>query len=171
MIKNETARIWVNRVFSFLAGALVLFIVLQAAVISGIKKQNVELKKNLDEIQYEPGRLLDEGKTYFMQNDYTNAKEILNTLFEKHPTSKEKTEGKKLYTEIDKQEKEMNKKWDMAAAGVRKEWEKTMAVQLKEKFEKEKEQMEKDMNNNLDSEWEKAKVQIREEWENQKYAN
>ena len=167
MIKNEMARIWVNRVFSFLAGAFVLFIVLQAAVISGTKRQNTELKKNLDEIQYEPGRMLDEGKTYFKQNDYDNAKETLNTLFEKHPASKETTEGRKLYAEIEKKQEAMNKKWDMAAAGVREEWEKTKIAQLKEKFEKEREQMQNDMKNNLDSDWDKEKVQIREEWEKQ----
>ena len=44
MIKNEMVRIWVNRVFSFLAGAVVLFIILQVAVISGAKSQNIELK-------------------------------------------------------------------------------------------------------------------------------
>jgi uncharacterized membrane-anchored protein YhcB (DUF1043 family) len=165
MIKNETTRIWVNRVFAFLAGAFVLFIILQIAVISGAKRQNIELKKNLDEIQYEPGRLLDEGKIYFEKNDYKRAKEILNTLFEKHPTSKERIEGKTLYTEIEKKQEEINNKWDAAVVGIRREWAKTMAMQLREKFEKERGQMEKDMNNNLDSEWEKIKDQIREDWE------
>ena len=165
MIKNEKARIWVNRVFAFLAGAFVIYIILQITVISVATRQNAELKKNLDVIQYEPGRLLDEGKIYFKKNDYKSAKEILNTLSEKHPTSKESIEGKTLYIEIEKKQEEMNKKWNAAVVGIRREWAKTMAMQLREKFEKEKGQMEKDMNNNLDSEWEKIKDQIREEWE------
>lgn len=168
MIKNEIIRIWVNRVFAFLAGGLLVFIIMQFTVLVIAEGQNEELRKELDEIKYEPGRLLDEGKSYFEKNDYNNAKRILNTLFEKHPISEEVTEGKTLYTKVEKKQEEMDKKWDAAVTGIREEWAKKMAVQLKEEFEKDRKQLEKDMNYNLDREWEKMKNEIRAEWEKQK---
>ena len=75
---------------------------------------------------------------------------------------------KALYAEIDKKQVEMDKKWDEAVGTIREEWAKKMAAQLREKFEKEREQLEKDMDSNLDWEWEKMKGKIREEWEKQK---
>ena len=168
IIKNEIIRIWVNRFFAFLAGGLLLFIIMQFTVMSVAEGQKKELKMELDEIKYEPGRLLGEAKLYFEKNDYNNAKRKLNTLFEKHPISEEATEGKTLYTKVEKKQEEMDKKWDAAVTKIREEWAKKMAVQLKEQFEKDREQLEKDMNYNLDREWEKMKNKIREEWEMQK---
>lgn len=174
MIKNEIVRMWVNRVISFLLGGLIVFIILQSTIVSVTEGQNKALKKDLDEIKYEPGRLLDQSKTYFENNDYDNAKRILDTLFEKHPISEETAEGKTLYAKIEKQQVEMDKKWDAAVAGIREDWAKKMVAKFKEEFEKEREefekereQFEKDMDNHLDKEWEKMKSQIREEWEKQ----
>lgn len=168
MIQNVTARVWVNRIFSFLAGGLLLFIILQVSLISDLKKRNEELTKELDESKYEPSRLLSEGKAYFEKSDYDNAIKTLQTLFEKHPAAKEVAEGKMLFTEIESKQIEMDAKWDAAVGEIREEWAKTLAAQLKEKFETEREQLEKDMNYNLDREWEKMKDKIREEWEKQK---
>ncbi|MBN1698436.1 MAG: hypothetical protein JW881_13055 [Spirochaetales bacterium] len=167
MIKNEIVRMWVNRVFAFLAGGLTIFIILQFTTVSYIEGQNTKLNKELDQIKYEPGRLFEQGKTYFENNDYNNAKRILNTLFEKHPISKETAEGRALYVKIEEKQKERDKKWDAAVGGIRKEWAKSMAIQLKEKFEREREQLEKDMDSNLDREWERMKNEIRKEWEKQ----
>jgi hypothetical protein len=96
----------------------------------------------------------------------------LNTLFIKHPDSNETAEGKKVYTEIEdavKNQEELDAIWEAAVGGIREEWAKTMAVQLREqlieKAGKEKEELERDMNDILNSEWEKVKEEIREEWE------
>ena len=167
MIQNEKLRMWVNRIVSFLGGGLLLFIILQTTIVSNVTKRNEELTKELDEIKYEPSRLLIEGKAYFEKSDYDNARKTLNALFEKHPASKETAEGKALYAEIDKKQVEMDKKWDEAVGKIREEWAKAMATQLREKFEKEREQLEKDMDSNLDREWDKMKSKIREEWEKQ----
>ena len=168
MIQNEKTRVWVNRIFAFLGGGLLIFIILQASVISTAKKRNEELTKELDESKYESSRLLSEAKAYFEKSDYGNARKTLATLFEKHPASTETPEGKVLYAEIDKKQVEMDAKWDAAVGKIREEWAKTMAAELKVKFEKEREQLEKDMTYNLDREWDKMKDKIREEWEKQK---
>jgi len=168
MIQNEKARLWVNRIFAFLAGGLLIFIILQASVISTAKKRNEELTKELDVSKYESGRLLSEAKAFFDKNEYGNARKALDALLEKHPASEETPEGKVLYAEIDKKQNEMDAKWDAAVGKIREEWAKTLAAELKAKFEKEKEQLEKDMSYNLDREWEKMKDKVREEWEKQK---
>lgn len=135
-----------------------------------------KLRKELDECKYEANRLLNDAKAYFENKDYGRAKETLNTLFEKRPGSNETAEGKKIYIEIEdtvkkeqKKQEEMDIQWELAVGGIREEWEITMAVQLREKFEeetaKEREQLEQDMDDNLNKEWEKGKDKIREEWE------
>ncbi|MBN2531514.1 MAG: hypothetical protein JXB88_01415 [Spirochaetales bacterium] len=167
MIKNERIRMWVNRIVAFLAGALILFIFLQSTVVSVTEDRNKELVKQLDEIRYEPGRLLNEGKTYFEKNEYDNAKGILNTLFGKHPVSEETAQGKTLYAKIEKLQEEMDKKWEAAVKSIREEWTKKMVTQLKKKLETEREDLIKNMDSNLDKEWEKVKDGIRKEWEKQ----
>ena len=168
MIKNEMLRIWVNRVFAFLAGGLIVFIILQftiGSINNDLSKQN----KALDEIKYESGRLLEESKLSFEKNDYENAKAKLNTLFEKHPASKEAIEGKTLYVEIEKVQEEADKEWDAVETGIRDEWEKSMTIlwreELNQEFEKKRDTMEKEMDNKLESEWNKKESQIRIEWE------
>jgi hypothetical protein len=171
MIKNEKARMWFNRIFSFIIGGLLIFLVMTLTVVSNVKKQNKELTMKL----YEPNGLLTDAKTFFENNDYKTAKEKLDTLFEKHPDSNEAIEGKKLYAELEiamqKQQElqiELNKKWEAAVGGIRAGWAKTMAAQLRSEFEKNREQLEKDMDEVLNKEWEKMKDQVREEWEKQK---
>jgi hypothetical protein len=160
MIKNIMIRVWVNRVFAFLAGGLLIFIIMQTTIVSFTQDQNIKLTKEIDEIKYAPGRLLEEGRAYFEKNDYDNAQKILTTLFEKHPVSEETKLGRMLYAKIENMQIEMDKKWNAALPGIREEWTKKMTVQLKEQFEK-------DIKNNLDREWENTKRQIKEEWKSQ----
>jgi len=168
MIKNEILRIWVNRVFAFIAGGLVVFIVLQFTI-GSINDDLSKQTKAFDDIKYEAGRLLEESKTYFENNDYNNAKRRLDTLFEKHSTSKEAIEGKTLYVKIEKAQEEADKKWAAAVMGIRNEWEKSMAKQWREElnnqFEKERDALEKNMDNKLNNEWNNSESQIRMEWE------
>jgi len=167
MIKNESARTWVNRIVAFLAGGLLIFIVLQVTIISDAAVANNQLKSQLDTMKFEPAKLLAEAKTFYGSNKYASAKETLDLLFIKHPASAEAGEGKVLYAAVDVRQTAMDKKWDAAEAGIREAWTKNMTVQLKAQFEKERAQQEADMIANLDNEWEKAKARVRADWENQ----
>lgn len=171
MIKNETLRIWVNRIFAFLAGGLLLFIILQMTTVNQTTELNKQLTKELDEIKYASGRLLDQGKMYFEKNDYSNAKKILNTLFEKHPMATETAEAKTLFAAIETRQNAMDKRWDAVLPGIREEWKKTKSIQLEEQFAEqfktEKEKWERDLATNLELEWNRVKDQLRREWEKQ----
>jgi len=162
MIKNEKARIWVNRIVSLIIAGGLMFLIMNYGVAEKIRKE-------LDECKYEATGLLNDAKAYFENKDYVRAKETLNTLFEKRPGSNEAVEGKKLYTQMETEQKELDTKWEAAVGGIREEWVKTMAVQLREQLRekagKEKEELERDMDDILNREWEKVKEEIREEWE------
>ena len=165
MIQNEKTRVWVNRVFAFIVGGLLLFLIMNFSVAE-------KLRKELDESRYEAGRLLSEAKANIENKKYDRAKESLNMLTEKHPGSNEAVEGKKLYTGIEtaiqtdqKMQTARDLKWGEAAGGVRKDWEAKTAADMRDKIAKEKDQLEKDMNKILAEEWEKNKDKIREEWE------
>ncbi len=167
MIQNEKLRIWVNRIFAFLVGGGLIFLILNFSVVSSGKNQIEELKKELEESQYGAKRLLDNAKAYFEDKYYIKAKETLDTLFEKQPGSNETAEGKKIYPGIldmikkeQKEQEEIDKKWEAAVGAVQEKWQKEKAAQLRE-------QLEKEMNDTLDKEWEKVKKKIREEWEEQ----
>ena len=77
-------------------------------------------------------------------------------------------EGKKLFAEIEAEKNSLDNKWETAVAAIRAEWAKKMAAELRAQFEKDKETLETNMNDNLDTEWEKMKDTIRAEWEKQK---
>ena len=165
MIKNEKTRIWVNRIVSLVIAGGLMFLIMNFYVAGKIRKE-------LDECKYEATGLLNDAKASFENKDYDKAKETLNTLFIKHPDSSETAEGKKVYAEIEdaiKNQEELDIKWEAAVGGIREKWAETMVVQLreqlKEKAGKEKEELERDMNDILNREWEKVKEEIREEWE------
>jgi len=165
MIKNEKARIWVNRIVSLIIAGGLMFLIMNYGVAEKIRKQ-------LDECKYEATGLLNDAKASFENKDYDKAKETLNTLFIKHPDSNETAEGKKVYAEIEdaiKNQEELDTIWDAAVGEIREEWAKTMAVQLREQLQEKagraEEELEKDMNDILNREWEKVKKEIREEWE------
>ncbi|RLC29299.1 hypothetical protein DRH13_05930 [Candidatus Woesebacteria bacterium] len=168
MIKNEKLRNWVNRIFAFLVGGLLIFLIMNFAVVSSVKNQNEELKKELEESQYGAKRLLDNAKAYFEDKEYVKAIETLDTLFEKQPGSNETAEGKKMYTEVQdkikkeqKKQEEVDRKWETAVGAIQEKWQEEKAAQLRE-------QLEKEMNDTLlDKEWEKAKEEVREKWEEQ----
>ena len=159
MIKNEKTRIWVNRIASMVIAGGVMFLVMNYAV-------SDKLRKELDASKYEATELLKDAQAYFENEDYRRAKETLTTLFEKRPSSKEAVEGKKLYTQMETSQKELDGKWEAAVGGIREEWAIAMATKLREDFMKEGEQLEKNMEDLLNSEWEEMKDSIRQEFEN-----
>ena len=165
MIKNEKARMWVNRIVSLIIAAGLMFLIMNFHVAG-------KMRKELDECKYEATGLLNDAKASFENKDYDKAKETLNTLFIKHPDSNETAEGKKVYAEIEdtvKNQEELNTKWEAAVGGIREEWAITMVVQLREQLKEkaitEKDELEKNMDDMLNSEWDKVKEEIREEWE------
>ena len=165
MIKNEKARVWVNRIFAFAAGGMLLFLIMNFSVAE-------KLRKELDESRYAAGQLLNDAKARIESKSYDRARESLNVLIEKHPGSVEAVEGNKLYELIEsavRTEQEMQAKmdseWEEAVEGIRKEWEIKTATEMRDKIDKERNQLEKDMNTILSQEWEKNKARIREEWE------
>jgi len=164
MIQNEKTRIWVNRVIAFLVGALLIYAVISLSVVKNVKAENEELKKEL----YEPGRLLTSAKGLFENRNYGEAKKTLDTLFENHPGASEMAEGKQLYAEIEAEQNALDKKWEAAVGAIREEWATTMATQLRAEFEKDRETLETNMNDVLNTEWDKMKDRIRDEWEKQK---
>ena len=163
MIENQTARVWVNRVLAFLLGALLIYAVMSLSVVQKVREENAELKKEL----YDPGRLLTSAKELFKNRNYGQAKKTLDTLFEKHPGATEMAEGKQLYDEIEAEQNALDKKWEAAAGAIREEWATKMAAQLRAEFEKDREKLEKNMDDVLNTEWDKMKDKIREEWEKQ----
>jgi len=163
MIENVKARVWVNRVLAFLLGALVIYAVMSLSVVKNVKEENAELKKEL----YDPGRLLTSAKELFENENYGEAKKTLDNLFEKHPGAPEIAEGKQLYAEIEAEQNALDKKWETAVGAIREEWATNMAAQLRAEFEKDKEKLEKNMDDVLNTEWDKMKDKIREEWEKQ----
>jgi hypothetical protein len=148
MIKNEKTRDWVNRIVSLVIAGGLMFLVMNYGVAE-------KLRKELDSIKYEATGLLNDAKAYYENEDYYRAKETLNTLFEKRPSS----------TQMETAQKELDTKWEAAVGGIREEWAIAMAAQLREDFRQEGEQLEKNMENLLNDEWEKMKDTIREEWE------
>ena len=163
MIENQTTRVWVNRVLAFLLGALLMYAVISLSIVKNVKEENEALKTEL----YDPGRLLTSAKELFGNENYGEAKKTLDSLFEKHPGATEMTEGKQLYDQIEAEQNALDKKWEAAAGTIREEWATKMAAQLRAEFEKDREKLEKNMDDVLNTEWEKMKDKIREEWENQ----
>jgi hypothetical protein len=163
MIENQTTRVWVNRVLAFLLGALLIYAVMSFSVVKNLKEENTELKKEL----YDPGKLLTSAKDLFGNRNYGEAKKTLDNLFEKHPGATEIAEGKQLYAEIEAEQNALDKKWEAAVGAIREEWAATMAAQLRAEFEKDRETLEKNMNDVLNTEWDKMKDRIRDEWEKQ----
>ena len=165
MIQNETTRVWVNRIFAFVVGGLLLFLIMNFSVAE-------KLRKELDESKYAASRLLNDAKANIENKIYDRAKESLNLLTEKHPGSNEAVEGNKLYAVIEtavqteqKMQAALDSKWGAAAEGVRKEWETKTAAEMRDKIAKERDQLEKDMNTILAAEWKKNEDKIRKEWE------
>ncbi len=167
MFQNEKVRIAVNRILSFLLGGALAFVVMNMTVVSNLKGQNAQLVKELDDSQYEPGRLLADAKAQFTNREFDKVKQTLTALFEKRPGSSETTEGRKLYADAEAAIAKDNAKWEAAVVGIRERWAKDMTAQLRGQSEKVRLEMEKGLNDTLAREWEKMKDQVRREWEKQ----
>lgn len=164
MIQNEKLRIGVNRVMSFLIGGLLVYAVISMTVVSNIKEENVQLTQELDELKFEPGRLLADAEAYFDKQEFNKVKETLTVLLEERPGSSEAIEGKKLYAAAEDAIAMSNANWEMAVVAIRERWVADMTAQLRGKSETARLDMEKGLDDTLNKEWEKMKDQIRREW-------
>lgn len=168
MIKNEKARIWVNRIVSMIIAGGLMFLVMNFYVAEKIREE-------LYDVRYEAAGLLNDAKASLKYNDYKKAMETLDTLFLKHPDSQETIEGKNLYAEIEstlKNKSALDKEWKIVLPEIREKWEKAKILQLreelKEKAIKDKEDLEKNKERILSDEWEKEKDEVRQQWEKEK---
>jgi hypothetical protein len=164
MIQNEKVRIAVNRVMSFRIGGLLAYAVVSLTVVTKLKEQNVQLTKELDVSQHEPGRLLADARKQFVNREFDKVMQTLTVLFDNRPGSGEATEGKGLYAEAEVAIAKDNANWEDAVAGIRERWAKDMTAQLRGKSETTRLEMEKDLDATLSREWEKMKDQVRREW-------
>jgi predicted Zn-dependent protease len=165
MMKNQQARVWVNRVAAFLLGGAIMLAVMSFGVATPLKDENATLTEQLDEIRNGAVRLLGEATVQFQSGSYEKAKETLNVLFQEQPTSAEAVEGKKLFAEIETIVGEMDDKWEASSAEVRAEWEKTRTAELRANLEKERLLVETNLADTLNKEWEESKAAVRREWE------
>jgi hypothetical protein len=156
-MKDEKSRLTLNRIVAFVAGGLLVFLVMSATVVSVSNKQVADLKQQLDASVYEPGKLMAEAKAEVLAKDYKKAGETLNALFEKHPGSNEAVQGKILYDSAMAAEKKANDKWDVAVVGIRNKWASQEGLRLRTQYEK-------DLGDTLNQEWDKVKDQMRSDW-------
>jgi len=166
VLKNEGTRVWVNRIFAFLAGALIMLAVMSVAAVKPVKSQNEALVKQLDELQNGAARLLGEAQIFVAEKKYQDAQNTLKVLFEKHATSTEAAEGKKLLADIEISVREKDRRWDAVAESVRTAWEKTKALELRAQADLSRKAVDAGMAETLASEWEKEKDRVRQQWEN-----
>jgi hypothetical protein len=166
MSRDAGSGVWVNRVFAFLAGGLLVLAIMSFAVVSPVKTKNEALTKQLDEVQNGAARLLAEAKALVENKSYETALRTLATLLEKQPGSPEAAEGKMLSLQIQTAVREKDAKWEAAVAGVRTTWERSKAAELREKADKDRQQVDAGMTETLNSEWELAKEKVRQAWEN-----
>ena len=165
MMKNEGARVWVNRVFAFLAGGLIVLAIMSLAAVNPLKSQKEALAKQLDEVQNGAGRLLAEAKVFVASKSYESALSTLKNLYQKHPASAEATEGKALDAGIQTKVQARNERWQAASVAIQAAWEKTTAAALRAQADLDREQVDKNMTETLKQEWDKAKDRIKLDWE------
>ena len=154
VIGNEGVRVWVNRVIAFLAGGVVVLIVMSAAAVAPVKSQVAALTAELNEAQFGAAELLSEAKMLVASKDYERAQGALQALFDKHPGSGESAEGRKLDTELLTLVQARDQRWEAAVVGVREAWAKAAATELRAQSEKHRVELERNMDTVLEREWE-----------------
>jgi hypothetical protein len=165
VFKSDGVNLWANRILWLAAGGLIVLIVMSLVAVAPVKSQNAALTKQLDELQNGAARLLGESKAYVASKSYANAKQSLETLFAKQPSSSEAVEGRKLYAEIESAIGSRDQKWEASVAAVRSAWEKRTAEQLRAEADAARQKVEASMADTLKSQWEQSKDRVRQDWE------
>lgn len=155
----------VNRIIALLVGGLIVFAIMSLTVVQTGKKANAELAIALDTSRYEAGRLLSDAQAQSESKDYDASKESLEELFLYQPGSTEAEEGKLLLTSIETAEEDATAKWEIAKSQVKEDWSLAMAADLRAESDKERADMEADLEDTIDQAWNKAKSEVRDTWE------
>jgi hypothetical protein len=108
-----------------------------------LKAENEKLKKEIEDLKFEPDKLLNQAKSYLSSKDYIKAKSELQTLLDKHSGSQQAAEAKQLLTVVEngiKEQKLADEKAEVEKEKVEKEQklEVEKAKAEKEKAEKER---------------------------------
>ncbi|HHT80800.1 MAG TPA: hypothetical protein VJ869_03285 [Sphaerochaeta sp.] len=157
----------VNRIIALLIGGLLVFAIMSLTVVKTGNKENAQLSVALDEERYEAGRLLADAKIQFENKNYSASKATLEKLFIYQPGSSEAAEGKTLLAGINKASEAASARWEAALPQVKDDWSQAMATKLRAQSEKERADMETNLEKTIDQAWNKAKDGVRKDWENQ----
>ena len=80
-----------------------------------IEKENAQLKAQVEELQNTPTNILALGRELLSAGKTNDAKETLNKLIKKFPSSAEATEASKIVSDLEKKEKEVREKAEKEA--------------------------------------------------------
>jgi len=155
----------VNRIIALLVGGLLVFVIMSLTVVQTGKKENTEMSIALDTSRYEAGRLLADAQAQMESKDYAESKATLEILFTNQPGSAEAEEGKALLTSIDTAEAVAAAKWEEALPQIKEDWSQAMAAELRAESDKERADMEADLEETIAQAWDKAKSDVRTTWE------
>ncbi|MBL7075490.1 hypothetical protein ISS37_09675 [candidate division KSB1 bacterium] len=91
---------WILYIFTF--GLILLNCGPSQSEHDKLKKENVKLKAEIEELKFGAERLYKIAENSFIDKDYNKTIEVLNNLFEKHPGSPEAEKGKILISKAEK---------------------------------------------------------------------
>jgi hypothetical protein len=166
VFKSDGPKTWANRLISAVLGGLIVLIIMSVAAVGPVKSKNAELTKQLNEVTNGAARLLSEAKAYVTNKAYISAQDSLTALFANHPGSAEAVEGKKISSDIAAAIAHQNQKWESAAVSVKASWEKVEAAKLRADADAARQLIETSMADTLNTQWERSKDQVRRDWEN-----
>ncbi len=162
---NLKNNLLVNRIIALLIGGLLVFGIMSLTVVKTGKEQLAEVSSELNTSLYEAERLLGDAKAQLENNDYTESKATLETLFNHQPGSAEAAEGKILLASINTAEATSEARWEAAKPQIKEDWSEAMATQLRTESEEERVDMEADLAKTILQAWDDAKSDVRTEWE------
>jgi len=95
-----------NRTLQFLTISILMTIIISCGGVSqkeydSLKTENEKLKREIEDLKFGPDKLLNQAKVYIESKDFIKAKEELNSLLDKHPTSLQATEAKIFLTNVE----------------------------------------------------------------------
>ncbi len=163
---NLKENLLVNRIIALIVGGLLVFAIMSFTVVKTQEKENAQLVAALEVSEYEAGRLLSDAKAQVESKNYEEAKVILNKLFSKQPGSQEAVEGKALIISIDETQAIAQTMWEEALPEIKEQWYLDLAAELLAKSDKERADLETNLEKTIDQAWDKEKSKVQENWEN-----
>ena len=155
----------VNRIIALLVGGLLVFAIMSLTVVQTSKKANAEMSIALDASLYEAERLLADAQAQMDSKDYAESKDTLEILFTNRPGSAEAEEGKALLSSIDTAEAAATARWEEAKPQIKEDWSQDMAAELRAESDKERAEMEANLEKTIQQAWDDAKSEVRTTWE------